>query len=544
MTSSNDSRHHETAASNAGAVASSPEPFSSGLCGVGLHPCCYAAQSPAKPALIFAESGRVITYGDLDAFSNQVAQWIRSRGLQAGDAVAVCLDNHPLFLPLAWGLERAGLVYVPVAYRLTAPEVAYILKDCSAKLLISHQAFAEMLDTVQAELRGVPQFRIEGPEGQNLEAALAPMPKTPIADQRAGVEMMYSSGTTGRPKGVSIGLPVNPAIDGPHMMASMNRDLFGYGPDTVYLSPAPLYHAAPMRFCMATHRLGGTVVVMEKFDPEAALVLIEKFRITDSQWVPTHFVRLLSLPEETRAKYDLSSLCTAVHAAAPCPAPVKKAMIDWWGPIVLEYYAASEQIGVTFIRSDEALTHPGSVGRAAIGVLHICDEAGNEVPARTEGQVYFESPRRFSYHNDPAKTLEAYNPQGWATVGDIGWVDEDGYLYLTDRKSFMIISGGVNIYPQEIENLLTVHPKVMDVAVIGAPDPEMGERVVAVVQPRNMADAGPALAAELAEWLGPQLSRVKLPRQIDFRAELPREPTGKLFKRKLRDEYRAAAGLS
>ena len=544
MTSNRDLRTEGQPLQGNGGAHGGEAALAQGLCGVGLHPCCHAAQFPQKPALIFAESGRIVTYAELDRFSNRVAHCIRSRGLQAGDTVAICLDNHPLFLPLVWGLERAGLVYVPLAYRLTPPEAAYILENCGAKLLISHQSFSGMLDLVHSALPGLPQLRIEGVGEQNLEAALSSMPEAPIPDQRAGVEMMYSSGTTGRPKGVSIGLPVNPAIDGPHMMASMNRDLFGYGPGTVYLSPAPLYHAAPMRFCMATQRLGGTVVVMEHFDAEAALALIEKYRVTDAQWVPTHFVRLLALPAETRAKYDLSSLRTAVHAAAPCPAPVKKAMIEWWGPIVLEYYAASEQIGVTFIRSEEALTHPGSVGRAAIGVLHICDESGNELPARTEGHVCFESPRPFSYHNDPVKTREAYNAKGWATVGDIGWVDEEGYLYLTDRKSFMIISGGVNIYPQEIENLLAVHPKVMDVAVIGAPDAEMGERVVAVVQPRNPAEAGPALAAELTAWLGPQLSRVKLPRQIDFRDELPREPTGKLFKRKLRDEYRAAAGLS
>ena len=250
---------------------------------------------------------------------------------------------------------------------------------------------------------------------------------------------------------------------------------------------------------------------------------------------------MLALPEEVRRKYDISSLRTAVHAAAPCPIPVKRAMIEWWGTPILEYYAATEGHGVTFIRSDEALTHPGSVGRATVGVLRICDEHGDEVPVRTEGHVYFEAARPFSYHKDPEKTRETVNKHGWTTVGDIGWVDEEGYLYLTDRKSFMIISGGVNIYPQEIENLIIMHPKVLDVAVIGAPDPEMGERVVAVVQPKDMRDAGPALAADITAWLGPQLTRIKMPRQIDFRAELPREPTGKLFKRKLRDEYRAAA---
>ena len=525
-------------------VSSVELPLLPGTNGDGFHPCSHARRNPAKPAIIMGETGQVITYGELDAWSNRAAQLFRSRGLQVGDTVAICLDNHPLYLALAWGAQRAGLVYVPTSYRLTAPELAYILEDSGAKLLLGGQEFAEMLDAVLSAVPTVAQLRFGGLAALDLDAALAAVPATPIADQRAGTDMMYSSGTTGRPKGVSIGLPENPAIDAVHWIATMSRDLFGWREDSIYLSPAPMYHSAPIRFSMATQRLGGTVVVMEKFDPEAALALIEKYRITDSQWVPTHFVRLLALAPEVRAKYDLGTLRSAVHAAAPCPVPVKQAMIAWWGGAIMEYYAASEATGVTFIRSDEALARPGSVGRAMVGILHICDEAGNEVPPRTEGHVFFESSKTFSYHNDPVKTREAFNQHGWATVGDIGWVDEDGYLYLTDRKSFMIISGGVNIYPQEIENLLIMHPKVLDVAVIGAPDAGMGERVVAVVQPRDMAVAGPALAAEITEWLGSQLSRVKMPRQIDFRAELPREPTGKLFKRKLRDEYRAAAEAS
>ena len=514
-----------------------------GLCGAGYHPCCHAARNPAKPAIIMGESGQVITYGELDALSNRVAQLYRKQGLQIGDTVAICLDNHPLYLALTWGAQRSGLVYITLSYRLTAPELDYILRDSGAKLLIGFEALASVLDDVRELSPQVDQLRFGARGSLDLDAVLAAMSAEPIADQRAGTDMMYSSGTTGRPKGVVIGLPENPAIDGEHWVTTkVSAELFGWNAESIYLSPAPMYHAAPVRFSMATQRLGGTVVIMEKFDAEAALALIEKYRITDSQWVPTHFIRLLALPESTRRKYDLSSLKTAVHAAAPCPIPVKEAMIAWWGAAVIEYYAASEGHGISFITAAESLTHPGSVGRARVGVLHICDENGDALPARTEGHVYFESQNKFSYHNEPQKTREAYNKHGWATVGDIGWLDEEGYLYLTDRKSFMIISGGVNIYPQEIENLIIMHPKVLDVAVIGAPDPEMGERVVAVVQPRSLADAGPALADEITEWLGPQLTRVKLPRQIDFRAELPREPTGKLFKRKLRDEYRAASG--
>jgi long-chain acyl-CoA synthetase len=513
---------------------------SQGTCGAGFHPCAHAQREPDKAAIIMGESGEVVTYAQLDALSNQAAQLLRSRGLQAGDVVGICMDNHPHFLPLCWGAERAGLVYVPLSYRLTAQEIAYILGDSGARMLLGFAGIADTLDAVLTLAPATAQLRRGGIGALDLEAALAAMPATPVDDQRAGVEMLYSSGTTGRPKGIRIGLPENPAIDAEHRMLGM-LSTYRMTRDSVYLSPAPLYHAAPIRFSMGVQRLGGTVVVMEKFDPELALALIQKHRVTDSQWVPTHFIRMLALPEAVRKKYDISSLRTAIHAAAPCPVPVKRAMIDWLGDAILEYYASSEAVGVTYIRSDEWLTRPCSVGRAAIGIVHICDENGEELPPRTEGHVYFESQRSFTYHNDPVKTREAFNKQGWSMVGDIGWIDEEGYLYLTDRKSFMIISGGVNIYPQEVENLIIMHPKVIDVAVIGAPDPEMGERVVAVVQPKDMADAGSALAEEITAWLGPQLSRVKMPRQIDFRAELPREPTGKLFKRKLRDEYRAAA---
>jgi acyl-CoA synthetase (AMP-forming)/AMP-acid ligase II len=288
---------------------------------------------------------------------------------------------------------------------------------------------------------------------------------------------------------------------------------------------------------MAMQRLGATVVVMEKFDPEAALRYIEQYKITNSQWVPTHFVRMLKLPEEVRTRYDLSSLRVAVHAAAPCPVPIKEAMINWWGPVIIEYYAGTEGNGMTVVGSDDWMAHKGTVGRPLLGIVHICDESGDEVPPRTEGAVFFESENRFSYHNDPDKTRDATNKHGWTTLGDVGWVDEEGFLYLTDRKSFMIISGGVNIYPQEIENLLVSHPKVADAAVIGAPDEDLGEKVVAVVQPLDMTQAGDALADELREFLRQSLSGVKMPKQIDFREELPRHATGKLYKRLLRDEY-------
>ena len=504
-----------------------------------MHPSVHAKTNPDKPAIVMAASGETVTYAELERRSNQVAQLLRARGIGIGDCVAMCLENHPWFFCLAWGFQRAGVHYVGISSRLTAPEIAYILEDSGAKLLFGSAYLAPVLDEVAALAPQVPQLRVDG----DAEAALAAMPATPIADERAGADMLYSSGTTGRPKGVKIPLPVDPAIDATNVLVQLAMMAYGINENAAYLSPAPLYHAAPLRWSMTVHKIGGTVVVMERFDPEAALATIEKYQITDSQFVPTHFVRMLKLPPEVRAKYDVSTLKCAIHAAAPCPVPVKRAMIEWWGPVLYEYYAGTEGNGSTFITSQEWLKKPGSVGKALSGILHICDDHGDEVPRGTEGQVFFEPTEGmmpFEYHNDPVKTQDAKNKHGWSSLGDVGLMDDDGYLFLTDRKSFMIISGGVNIYPQEIENLLITHPKVADAAVIGAPDADMGERVVAVVQPLDMADAGPALADELAAYLAPQLSRIKLPRQIDFRAELPRELTGKLYKRLLRDEYKAA----
>ena len=504
-----------------------------------MHPSIHAKAHPDKPAIIMAGSGETVTYAELDARSNQVAQLLRARGIKTGETVALCMENHPWFFCLTWGFQRAGVHYVCISSRLTSPELGYILEDSAAKLLFGSAYLAPLLDEVAKLAPQVPQLRL----GVDAEAALAAMPAAPIADERAGVDMLYSSGTTGRPKGVKIPLPEDPAIDQTNVLVMLSMAAYGINENAIYLSPAPLYHAAPLRWSMTVHKIGGTVVVMERFDPEAALATIEKYKITDSQFVPTHFVRMLKLPAELRGKYDVSSLKCAIHAAAPCPVPIKRAMIEWWGPVLYEYYAGTEGNGSTFITSPEWLDHPGSVGKALSGILHVCDEDGDEVPRGTEGQIYFEPTpgmTPFEYHNDPVKTADSKNQHGWSSLGDVGYQDADGYLFLTDRKSFMIISGGVNIYPQEIENLLVTHPKVADAAVIGAPDPDMGERVVAVVQPLDMADAGPALAEELTAYLAPQLSRIKMPRQIDFRAELPRELTGKLYKRHLRDEYKAA----
>jgi fatty-acyl-CoA synthase len=507
-----------------------------------VHPSHHAQSDPEKAALIVAETGEQISYAELDARSNRAAQLFRAEGLAAGGTIALLLDNVPEYYDIVWGAQRAGLFYVCISSKLTAPEADYIVRDSGATLVIASASLAGT--AAGMSLGDVKAFALGGEIAgwRSWEDAVAAMPATPIADQRAGVDMLYSSGTTGRPKGVRVALPEDPDIAAPAVLTMLARGLYGLGPDTIYLSPAPLYHAAPLRWSMTVMRLGGTVVMMRHFDPEAALAAIERYHVNASQWVPTHFVRMLKLPEEVRKRYDLSSLKVAIHAAAPCPIPVKHAMIDWWGPVLYEYYAGSEGNGLTAIDSAQWLAHPGSVGKAAYGVLHVCNEAGEELGPDEEGLIYFEGGSAFEYHNDPEKTAEARNAKGWSTLGDIGRIDADGFLYLTDRKSFMIISGGVNIYPQEIENRLITHPRVADAAVIGGPDPEMGERVIAVIQPVDMAEAGPALAEELTRWCRAELSGVKTPRQIDFVEELPRHATGKLYKRLLRDRYWGETG--
>ncbi len=508
-----------------------------------MHPIQHAQARPDHPAVIMAGSGEMMTFGEMDAEANRFAHLLRAKGFAADDAFAVLLENRIEFYTLIWGSQRAGTMLVPISTRLTAPEIAYILKDSEAKLLITSRAFDDVLPGIRAEHPDLPVLIMDEAGEESFADALAAQSPEPIADQTAGLVMLYSSGTTGRPKGIRPKPPedpdpqaVNPLIGLAVMGAGMPAD-----GTMVYLSPAPLYHAAPIGWSSTVRRLGGTVVMMEKFDPEAALAAIEKYQVTDSQWVPTHFVRFLKLPEEVRGKYDLSSHKRALHAAAPCPVPIKQQMIEWWGPIVNEYYAGSESIGMTMIHSPDWLTHPGSVGRAIHGTLHICGPAGEEVPAGEDGLIYFENDILPTYHNDPDKTKDAMHPKGWMTLGDIGHVDDEGFLYLTDRKSHMIISGGVNIYPQEIENLLVSHDKVMDAAVIGAPDPDLGEKVVAVVQPTDMSNAGDDFEQELRDYLSPQLARIKMPKLFDFRPDLPREANGKLYKRELRDEYAAKA---
>lgn len=504
------------------------------------HPSFHARTSPDKPALIMAESGEVITYEQLDKRSNQGAHLLRKMGLQRGDMLAICMDNDPRIIEVIWAAQRSGLYYVGISTRLAAPEIAHILEDSGAKAIVYSPRLCERVGEACDLVAARPIAMACGGDQPAFEASRRMLPETPIADEAPGRDMLYSSGTTGRPKGIKPPLGTGD-IGEELVVTTLARTLFGLNEDSVFLSPAPLYHAAPLRFVIAAQQLGGTAIVMEKFDPLAALATIERYRVTHAQWVPTHFVRMLKLPDAERDLHDLSTLTCAFHAAAPCPVEIKQRMLQWWGPIVHEYYASTETIGLTSVSPAEWLARPGTVGRASLGQLHICDDEGEELPARQEGTVYFSGGPPLAYHNDPGKTREAHNSKGWATVGDVGWVDEDGYLYLTDRKSFLIISGGVNIFPQEVENVLIEHPAVADAAVVGAPDADMGERVVAVVQPADWSQAGPALEAELIAYLSERIARIKLPREILFREELPREPTGKLMKRRIRDELAAAA---
>lgn len=504
-----------------------------------MHPSIHAKSHPEKAALIMAETGEELSFGDLDRLSNQGAQLFRKLGLAPGSTIAMCLANSPVFFEIAWAAQRAGLYFVTISNKLQAEEIEYIIRDSGAKAFITSASLGSVAAEITKCNLGISLFSVGDRMAGFLDFATErnAMPATPVADEQAGYDMLYSSGTTGRPKGIKPSPICGEPIDKPDSVVMVATKLYSASSESVYLCPAPIYHAAPLRWTMAMMRLGATVVLMERFTPETALAAIERCGVTIAQFVPTHFIRMLKMPETERLSYDVSTLRTVIHAAAPCPVPVKEAMMDWFGPIIHEYYSGSEGNGGTFIGPQEWLAHKGSVGRPLTTKVHICDQDGNELPPRSEGNIYFSGGAQFEYHNDAAKTAESRHAEGWTTLGDIGWVDEDGYLYLTDRKSFMIISGGVNIYPQEIENLLITHPKVADVAVIGGPDDEMGERVIAVVQPIDWADAGEALAAELIAFAREKLSHVKTPRQIDFSRALPRLDTGKLYKRLIRDEY-------
>ncbi|MBF6351469.1 acyl-CoA synthetase [Nocardia flavorosea] len=509
-----------------------------------MYPGAHVDRFPDKPAVILAETGETLTYRELEDNSVRLARHLHDAGLRKGDHVALLSGNDPKVYEVYWAALRSGLYITAVNRHLSPSEISYIVNDCGARALVASAGLREAAQKIVEETPGV-QIRLAfggAVEGHgSYEEALAAASAEPLADQPRGADMLYSSGTTGRPKGIKHPLPDRQVGDPPgDTYTAVFGPLYGFDTETIYLSPAPLYHAAPLRFGGVVHALGGTLVVLERFDAEQALAAIERYRVTHSQWVPTMFVRMLKLDEAVRARYDVSSLRVAVHAAAPCPVEVKQKMIDWWGPVLHEYYASTEGNGATFIDSEQWLRKPGSVGPAGLGAVRICGEDGAELPVGEIGTIYFEREEvPFTYHNDPAKTEQAIHSQHptWTTTGDIGYIDSDGFLFLTDRKAFMIISGGVNIYPQEIEDALALHPQVLDVAVIGVPDEEMGESVKAVIQPAPGAEPGPDLAAELRDYLRDRIAHYKVPRTIDFADELPRTPTGKLVKGKLRAQY-------
>jgi long-chain acyl-CoA synthetase len=499
-----------------------------------------AKQTPDKAAYIMAGSGEIVTYKQLNERSCQGSQLFRSLGLQTGDHIAILMENNARFLEICNAAARSGLFYTAISSRLTVAEAAYIVNDCGARLFIGSKAKAALAEDMLKQMPAVEhKLMVDGtvPDYESYETLRDRMVKWPVDDEACGVDMLYSSGTTGKPKGVKIPLPDITVGEESSALVMLAKGLYGFSGETIYLSPAPLYHAAPLKYNMANLLIGGTSVVMENFDAQEALRLIEIYKITHSQWVPTMLIKMLKLAESVRLQYDVSSLQVAIHAAAPCPIEVKQKMIDWWGPIIYEYYAGSEGNGFCAINSDEWLSHKGSVGRAMVGVIHICDDDGNEVAVGESGTIFFADGPTFEYHNDADKTQSSKHFNGWTTLGDIGRLDEEGFLYLTDRKAFMIISGGVNIYPQESENRLIMHPKVADVAVFGIPNTDFGEEVKAVVQPVNWEDVSPELADELMVYCQQYLAKIKCPKSIDFDRELPRHPTGKLYKRLLKDKY-------
>ena len=506
-----------------------------------MYPAVHAKNTPDKPAYIMGATGETVTCRELDERSNQLAHLLRERGLRRGDAIVICMENNASYLVATWAAHRSGLYYTAASSRLTAGELEYIVNDCGAKAIVTSNAKRDLAIEISGSIPAVhTRLMIGGiaPGFESYEEVVGGQPTTPIDDESTGTDMLYSSGTTGRPKGVKIALPETP-IGSPSPVMVLSQMLYGLTDQSIYLSPAPMYHAAPLRFTMAATMAGATVVIMEHFDPVEFLRLIDEHGVTMTQVVPTMFVRLLKLPEDQRRGFDVTSLRTVVHAAAPCPVPIKEQMIDWWGPIIHEYYAGTEGNGFVACNSDEWLAHKGTVGKALTGIVHIVGDDGTELTTGESGTIYFEGGGAFEYHNDPEKTKGSQDPQGrgWSTLGDVGYLDADGFVFLTDRKAYMIISGGVNIYPQEAENVLVLHPQVADAAVFGVPNEEFGEEVKAVVQLIDMAEAGPDLERALIAYCKEHLAAFKCPRSIDFMEELPRHPTGKLYKRLLKDPY-------
>ncbi|MDA8278094.1 MAG: acyl-CoA synthetase [Actinomycetota bacterium] len=498
---------------------------------------------PKKDAIVMTATGKRATFGEVDQASHNLAGHLYEMGLRMRGSIAILMKNSIEMLEVAWAGQRSGLYYTAISTRLLEDEVAYIIDDCGASVIFYSAELAELANKALTRIdRKIVKVEALA-DGYSLDEGAIELntlfseSSTVVYDQVEGADMLYSSGTTGRPKGIKWNLSGKPFLSEATKLVALASALYGFSPETRYLSPAPLYHAAPLRYNLTTNRMGGTTYIMDHFDPEDFLLQVEKYKINTTQMVPTMFVRLLKLDKAVRAKYDPSSIKYAIHAAAPCPIPIKQAMIDWWGPVIYEYYAGTEGNGFVACTSEEWLTHKGSVGRSLHGEIKILNEEHQEVPTGQDGKVYFANGGRFTYHNDEAKTSEAHTKDGWSTIGDIGHLDQDGFLYLTDRASYVIISGGVNIYPQEAENILISHSKVADAAVIGVPNEDFGEEVKGVVELLDPKDASPELERELIEFCRSQLAPIKCPRSIDFRPSLPRQPTGKLYKRLLKDEY-------
>lgn len=486
-----------------------------------------------------ADTGQVVTYGALVAAAYQGAQLFRSLGLGRGEHIAILLENHPRFLQLCWAAQCAGLYYTAINWRLQPVEIERVLENCEAKVLVTSYARRAIVGLLPNKMTNVIQYYMMDGVIHGFEAwedAIDAMPDVPVEDFGEGAAMLYSAGTTGTPKGIKKLLPETSRGEGETARAL--NELYGAHEHSIYLSAAPLYHSAELEFTMACLGQGTEVVVMEQFEPELALRCIEQYSVTHSQWAPTMFVRMLELPEDVRGRYDVSSLRYAIHSAAPCPIPIKEQMIDWWGEVLYEYYAGTEDNGFIQLNSQEWLAHKGSVGRPVSCELHICNDDGDELPAGEMGAIYMSGGGEFEYCKDIEQTRSSRNSQGWSTLGDVGYLDAEGYLFLTDRKHFMITTGGLRVCPQEAENVLITHDEVIDVAVFGVANVALAEEVKAVVQPRAMATATPELALELMDYCRSQLSQIKCPSSIDFRQQLPRHPTGKLYKQLLRDEYR------
>ncbi len=508
-----------------------------------MYPGKYAKRHPTRPALVMASTGETLSYGEYETRCNQLAHLLRSHGLQYGDHYAIFMENQIRYIEACGAGERAGLHYTPINSYLKAEELAYIVNNCDAKVLITS---SEKADISREALANCPKVElmlvIDAADDESLmghQAAIAEFPNTPIEDESLGSAMIYSSGTTGRPKGIlrplaDAGTPPGTLL--PSVVFTSR--LWKYREDMVYLSPAPLYHSAPQTAVGNAIRQGATVIIMERFDPKHFLDLVKRYKVTHSMMVPTMFSRILKLSEDVRNSADLSSLEAIVHAAAPCPVPVKEQMISWWGPIIYEFYSATEGLGLTYCTSEQWLAHKGTVGRVLAGELHILDDDGQAVAPGSSGELWFKRADDYEYYKDTEKTKESTSPDGTlSSVGDVGYLDEDGFLYLTDRSTFMIISGGVNIYPQECENLLITHPKVADAAVFGVPNSDLGEEVKAVVQVLPGVAAGGDLETVLIEFCKANLGIQKCPRSVDFVDELPRLPTGKLYKKELRASY-------